>query len=46
MAAMPCLPPMHIVTSAYLPPMRWRSQIAFTVISAPVARGLLERLPA
>jgi hypothetical protein len=36
-AAMPWPPPMHMVTSAYLPWMRCSSYSALTVISAPVA---------
>src|SRR5215471_12471367 len=36
-AAMPCPPPMHIVTSAYRPPVRRSSYRALTVRMAPVA---------
>src|ERR1700722_6191275 len=34
---MPCPPPMHMVTSAYLPPVRRSSYSALTVRMAPVA---------
>src|SRR5439155_26403913 len=37
MAAMPCPPPMHSVTSAYLPPIRRSSYSAFTTRMQPVA---------
>jgi len=36
-AEMPWPPPMHIVTSAYLPPVRLSSYSALTVRIAPVA---------
>ena len=37
MAAMPCPPPIHIVTSAYRPPVRCSSYSALTVRMEPVA---------
>src|SRR6185437_4726951 len=46
MAAIPCPPPMHMVTSAYFPPILRSSCKALTVTMAPVApRGCPREIP-